>query len=484
MSTDKEYRGEMDIPEPFEVKGWKDYIRFLFGPGVVALGLGVGTGEIISAPFLVVKMGPTLLWIATISVLLQTITSISASKYTILTGEPIQLGINRLWLGKKAWTVIWVIFRTIQMMWPYYMALTGSTLAALFIGQVPGQDQRLLWSVLSVIGIIICTLPLLIGKKVMDTLAKMFFWLHMVIVIPLFIILAIIYVPGSTLLEVFKGFFSFGTIPANGDWMAMAAVAGYAGLQAYAGMTISSYYRDSEWGMAKRVGYIPGLVGGKEVNFQVNGYLPKVTQENKTRASKWYSYIRMELWPIFFFGSLVTMLFPAALYYKFVPTAAAKEAGFGFTSLLAHYMSSVFPAAWMVLLITLFAVFWPDGTATIDSVLREFTNIIWNSFPSLYKRFKGDVRPLYYGILVIFTVIWLVMIAIGTQPLIMTLLAGAFANLSGFIFALGLLGVNYVLIPKEYRFSTIEVIIICIAVLFYGFFFISFILNQFLGITF
>jgi len=52
MWTDKEYTGEADIPEPFKLTRWRDYIKFLFGPGMVALGLGIGTGEVISGPSL------------------------------------------------------------------------------------------------------------------------------------------------------------------------------------------------------------------------------------------------------------------------------------------------------------------------------------------------------------------------------------------------------------------------------------------------
>jgi len=58
MLTDKEFTGEADIPEPFRLTRWRDYIKFLFGPGMVALGLGIGTGEVISGPYLVVKHGP------------------------------------------------------------------------------------------------------------------------------------------------------------------------------------------------------------------------------------------------------------------------------------------------------------------------------------------------------------------------------------------------------------------------------------------
>ncbi len=482
MWTDKEFTGEADIPEPFKITRWRDYAKFLFGPGIVALGLGIGTGEVISGPYLVVKHGPMILWIALVSMLLQTVTSISSSKYTILTGEPVQLGINRLWIGKKTWTVLWTVFRTIQLMWPYYMALVGSTLAAMLIGVPPGPEQRILWSVLSVVGIVICTLPLLVGGKVLTTLARMFFWTNFVFLIPLFFILALLYVPGDIWWLGFKGFFNFGYIPEDADWLAMAAVAGYAGLASYAGLLISNYYRDVEWGMAKKVGFIPSLVGGKKVAFLVKGFMPKVSPENMQRAKQWYRYLHMELWPVFFLFCLLTMWFPCILYYRFVPVEAAVEPGFGFAAVLAKYMSGVLGAAWWVVLIALFFVFWPDGTGLIDALLRELTNIIWNSFPGLYKKCKGDVRPLYYGILAIFTAVWLGMIAAGTKPLIMVLLAGTFANISGVLYVIGLLGVNYTLLPKEYRFSKIEVGFICFAIVFYGFFFTNFALHQFFGI--
>jgi len=482
MTTDKEFEGEADIPEPFKLKSWRDYMRFLLGPGIIALGLGIGTGEVISGPFMVVTLGPELLWIATVSIFLQTVTSIASSKYTILTGEPVQLGINRLWIGKKTWTILWVIMRSIQLMWPYYMALVGSTLAAMIIGGIPGVEHRTLWAMLSVVGLVICTLPLLLGGKVLNMLSRMFFILHFCIFIPMFFILAAIYVPGEIWLETFKGFFTFGYIPKGANWLAMAAVAGYAGLSAFAGMSISAYYRDAEWGMAKKVGFIPSLIGGRKVAFLVRGFKPKADPENIRKAKTWYKYLHIELWPVFFVGSIITMWFPCMLYYKFVPAEIATKPGFGFAALLADRMSTVLPIAWWVILIALFLVFWPDGTGVIDGLLREFANIIWNGFPGLYKRFKGDVRPLYYGTMGIFTVIWLIMIAIGTRPLIMALLAGTFANLSGVLYAIGLLGVNYVLLPKEYRFSALEVVVICASIVFYGFFFVNFVLHQYFGI--
>ncbi|MFX1548327.1 MAG: hypothetical protein ACFFCU_19120, partial [Promethearchaeota archaeon] len=73
-------------------------------------------------------------------------------------------------------------------------------------------------------------------------------------------------------------------------------------------------------------------------------------------------------------------------------------------------------------------------------------------------------------ILGIFIVLWIFIIIIGTPPVTMVLLAGSLANIGGVIFSIGLLAVNYILLPKEYRFSIFEVIVICLSIIFYGFF--------------
>ncbi|MFX1507640.1 MAG: Nramp family divalent metal transporter, partial [Promethearchaeota archaeon] len=346
----------------------------------------------------------------------------------------------------------------------------GVTVVAIVIKDVPTSDQQLMWVIFTMIALVIILFPLFLGKKVMKTLGLMFFIIHFLIIIPLLIIITLLTVPVGTIFEVFSGLFYVGYLPEGADWLALGAVAGFAGLAASAGMSISAYYRDTGWGMAKRLGHIPGALGGEKVEFLVKGYMPKVDEENQRRVKTWYKFILLELVPIFFFGSLITMVFPCALYYYFVPTEAATENIFGFTSALAQNLGLIIAFAWPLILIMFALVFFADGTGVIDGLMRQFANIIWNTFPSLHDRFKGDVRPIYYGVLGIFIVIWLVVIIIGTPPITMVLLAGALANIGGVIFSAGLLAVNYQILPKEYRFSIIEVIVICISIVFYGFF--------------
>ncbi|MHA2296085.1 MAG: Nramp family divalent metal transporter [Candidatus Hodarchaeales archaeon] len=474
MPIDREFEGEEDIPEPFEFKRKRDYLKFLVGPGIIALGLGLGTGELISAPFLIVKHGPLLLWVAIVSIFLQTMTAITASKYTILTGEPFQIGLNRLG-NKRAWTAVWVVLGTLSAIFPYYPALLGLTFVAMIINSVPiFPDHQLLYVTFTLIALAITLFPLFLGKKVMRTLGLMFFIIHFCIVIPLFIVIALVTVPLDVIFEVFQGFFAIGTIPEDADFLALGAVAGFAGLAAAAGMSISTYYRDTGWGMAKRLGHIPGAIGGEKTEFHVKGFKPRVDEENKRRAKKWYKYVIIELVPIFFFGSIITMLFPVSLNYYFVDSSAATENIFGFSAILADSLAAVIPfIGWWLILLMLAAVFFADGTGVIDGIMRQFANILWNAFPRLHERFKGDVRPIYYGTLAVFTVIWILMIIFGPAPVTMVLVAGSLANIGGIIFAFGLLFVNFLVLPHEYRFSIFEVIIVIISIIFYGFFLIG-----------
>jgi hypothetical protein len=48
-------------------------IARIIGPSVIVLGMGIGAGERLLAPVAAVKFGTSILWIATIAIVLQTL---------------------------------------------------------------------------------------------------------------------------------------------------------------------------------------------------------------------------------------------------------------------------------------------------------------------------------------------------------------------------------------------------------------------------
>ena len=82
-----------DLPEAPRPKGlgWLGAV----GPGVIVLGVSIGSGEFLLGPAVFVKYGLTLLWVTTVSVFLQTVFNTELMRYTLATGEPVFTGCMR-----------------------------------------------------------------------------------------------------------------------------------------------------------------------------------------------------------------------------------------------------------------------------------------------------------------------------------------------------------------------------------------------------
>ena len=73
-----------DLPAPPTPKGlqWLGVV----GPGVIVLGLSIGSGEFLLGPAVFVRYGLALLWVTVASVFLQTIFNTELMRYTVATG--------------------------------------------------------------------------------------------------------------------------------------------------------------------------------------------------------------------------------------------------------------------------------------------------------------------------------------------------------------------------------------------------------------
>ena len=71
--------------------GWRLWIGLL-GPGVVLAGTSIGSGEWLFGPAVSAQYGGTLLWLASISIMLQVFCNLMMMRYTLYCGEPIIVG--------------------------------------------------------------------------------------------------------------------------------------------------------------------------------------------------------------------------------------------------------------------------------------------------------------------------------------------------------------------------------------------------------
>src|SRR5688572_33318623 len=93
---------ELPLPPMPKGMGWLGVV----GPGVIVLGVSIGSGEFLLGPAVFVRHGLSLLWVTTVAVLLQTVFNTEVMRYTLATGEPVFTGFMRTRPSSTGWA--WV----------------------------------------------------------------------------------------------------------------------------------------------------------------------------------------------------------------------------------------------------------------------------------------------------------------------------------------------------------------------------------------
>src|SRR5688500_19143714 len=87
---------------------WR-YLPLLIGAGLVMAVGAIGGGVWLTGPFNTARYGGAILWLATLSILGQTIYNIEICRYTLYTGEPIFTGKFRIPPGPLLWAPFYLV---------------------------------------------------------------------------------------------------------------------------------------------------------------------------------------------------------------------------------------------------------------------------------------------------------------------------------------------------------------------------------------
>ena len=116
-----------DLPEPP-----RNYWR-LVGPGIVAGGVGLSSGEFVLWPYIASQVGLVLLWGALVGVVTQFFLNMEVERYTLATGETVLTGFNRFW---RHWGLLFAVMGYFANLWPGW-AISSATLTSYLIGGNP-----------------------------------------------------------------------------------------------------------------------------------------------------------------------------------------------------------------------------------------------------------------------------------------------------------------------------------------------------------
>src|SRR5215207_8202489 len=451
--------------------GWFSAI----GPGVIALGVSIGSGEFLLGPAAFVTYGLSLLWIVGVAALLQTLLNLELMRYTMATGEPIFTGFMRTRPHASFWAWFYAALYFLQMGWPGWAGAAAGAVFFLFAKRLPAAAEAGTVYAIGVGMFLLCGLILTIGRRIERTLEYLN-WIMVAVIIGGLGGLAILFVPLSTWGAAVVGFAgfdmrtgSFQLVPPGADFFLLGAFAAYAGGGGVANLTLSNWARDKGYGMSSSVGFIPAAVGGKKVALAHSGSTFEPNAESLERWRGWWRIVRVDQWGVYFIGAILGMALPALLYVTFVP-AGSDIRGLGIAAALAQAVATqkgaIFGGAIAILGVW---ILFKAQLDILEGMTRAVTDILWTGSARIRAWRGGDVRVVYYSALAVIT-LWGILALRLTQPIILLSLS---ANMAGIVFiisSLHLLYINTRLLPVALRPPMWRRVALVALALFYGMF--------------
>lgn len=297
-TTDAAGRELRDMPEP-PPNYWR-----LVGPGIVAGGVGLSSGEFVLWPFIASQVGLVLLWGALVGVITQFFLNMEVERYTLATGETAVSGFNRLW---KHWGLLFAVLAYLGNLWPGW-AISAATLASYLLG---GQPTFIAVGMLLVIG-----LSLTFAPVVYVALERLIF-VKVAAVLILVMLGVSLAVDTASWRALGAGFASVGTFP---DGLGIALVFGaiaYAGSGGAQNLCQSNWIRDKGFGMGR---YVPRLVSpitgaAEATSTTATSYIFEPTAENMRRWRSWWRFANLEQALSFGLVTVVTIALMSLMSY-------------------------------------------------------------------------------------------------------------------------------------------------------------------------
>ncbi|MSO82122.1 MAG: hypothetical protein EXQ53_02330 [Acidobacteria bacterium] len=464
-------RAELPMPPNPHGFGWLKAV----GPGVIVLGVSIGSGEFLLGPAAFVRHGLSLLWVVGLAVLFQTIFNTELMRYTLATGEPAFTGFMRTRPRSTFWAWVYSLLYFLQVGWPAWAGTAAGAIFFLFTKRLAVAADA---SVIYYIGVgtfLVCVVILSVGRRIERTL-ELLNWVLIAAILGSFFVLALLFVPAETWaagvvglsgFDLTRGEFNF--FPEGTDLFLLGALVAYSGAVGVTNIVLSNWARDRGYGMGERAGYIPCAFGGTKVTLAHNGFMFEGNPEGMRRWRGWWRIISADQWGVFFAGAILGMILPAMIYVTFLQRGTNIQ-GLGISAALAQAISGTggallggfiaFLGAW---------VLFKTQLDQLEGMVRAITDMLWTGSSRVRTWRGGDVRAVYYGVLGV-VVLWGVFALRLAQPFVLLQIG---ANMAGFVLviaSLHLLYVNTVLLPEHVRPPMWRRAALVAMSLFYGFF--------------
>lgn len=239
-------------------------LRNLIGPSVIALGMGLGAGEFLLWPNLIVANGWSIWWLFWVGVLTQFVVISEIERWTIATGESVFGGMARL--DRFAfWPWFFLVATLAGFFWPGWASqsaeMTGAVIEA-------ATGTRVRWEPIALFMLLIIWIGLAVSKIVYNALERFEIALVLLFFPMLAIALLVVGVIPGDVLGLAAGAVSIGQAPpallTGAQFPTLLIAVAYAGSGGTLLLAQSLWIRDKGFGMAVHQGRIAGIRGENE----------------------------------------------------------------------------------------------------------------------------------------------------------------------------------------------------------------------------
>jgi len=407
----------------------------IVGPGVVAAGVGLASGEFILYPYIASQQGLVFIWAAAVGLITQFFINMEIERYTLATGETVLTGFSRL---GRHWGLFFAILAIMANLWPGW-ASGSATLITYLVG---GDVQWIAVGLLVAIGLILTLSPVVYRALERTQFVK-------VAAVGLLIaIAAVVAVPPSIWAET-PALVADARLPyeALGLPLLLGALA-YAGAGGGQNLCQSNWIRDKGFGMGAHAPRIVSPLTGEPVAEPGTGWRFELTDESMARWRGWWRVANTEQLSTFVAITFLTIFFMSVLAYATVggrtdlPNSIAflQIEGQELSRLVGGWFGRLF---WAVGAFSLFAA----ALGIVDYSTRLAADVLRTSY------FPKRSESVLYALLVWGMVLTgIVVLATGmTQPLVLLVIAGCIAAFMMFIYSALLIVLNRRLLPAPLR---------------------------------
>jgi hypothetical protein len=475
-----------DIPEPEEVfraprLGGKQVITLVLGPSLIALGLSIGSGEWLLAPLAIgingwVGIG----FVALLSILFQAFYNMEIGRYVMATGEVPSLGFGRVPPGAYVGTILAVALFYLAFITGGWAAAAGDGLFTLVTGEIPGEEDRTTsrWIAVGLIAAVFVIT--LFGRKISRTL-ELVNWVLVLAILLLMLLIDLLIVGWSDVVDGLEGMFRPALPPEGTNAGDIGAVAGFAAMASGLNYVFMNYYRDKGYGMGSRSGYIPALLGGERSDVSPVGTTFRETPENAARWKRWWRFLVLEMWFVFVPGALLGLLLPGILISHLTQETGVAPSRETMPTYAADQLRATGEGDFFfyLALIIGFLVLFTTQMVVFEMLTRNFVDAVYGSSSRFRRWIGGDPRKFYYPFMVLLAVV-ISLIIFQTLPTNLVAWAANMSNLAALIMPLFLM---YLIsrLPRPARAAPWSYVILVLAMVFFGFFFLNFLVGELTG---